>query len=90
METEASDTSSEASYFEQEPISGAVLLDQELLHREKCEVKGTILTGCSGLDDYVLLGGLTPGRVVGLSAEDETFGLLVRRQLCHFCTRPGS
>lgn len=78
MDVEHSDTSSEASYFEQEPISGAVLLDQELLHREGCEARGNILTGCHELDNHVLLGGLARGRVVGLSAEGETFGLLVR------------
>lgn len=80
MDVGPSDTSSEDSYFEQEPISGAVLLDQELLRREECEARGNILTGCQGLDDYVLLGGLSRGGVVGLSAEEETFGLLVRHQ----------
>lgn len=80
MDAVPSETSSEASYFEQEPISGAVLLDQELLHREECEAKGNVLTGCYELDAYVLLGGLPRGGVVGLSAEEETFGLLVRHQ----------
>jgi hypothetical protein len=78
METEQSDSSSEASYFALEPISGAVLLDQELLRYEVSQSRGSIFTGCEELDHHVLLGGLERGWVVGLSAEEETFGLLVR------------
>lgn len=81
LDAKAGDTSSEASYFEQEPVSGAVLLDQELLHREACSARGNILTGCGDLDGHVLVGGLARGRVVGVSAEEESFGLLVRSPL---------
>ncbi|OIW31225.1 hypothetical protein CONLIGDRAFT_679952, partial [Coniochaeta ligniaria NRRL 30616] len=81
MDVDPSDTASEASYFEQEPISGAVLLDQELLHREACSARGNIFTGCEELDNHVLLGGLARGRVVGLSAEEESFGLLFGLQI---------
>ncbi|KAB5547240.1 hypothetical protein GE09DRAFT_1191021 [Coniochaeta sp. 2T2.1] len=74
-----SDASLEASVFEQEPISGAVLLDQELLHRETFISRGNIFTGCAELDEDVLIGGLERGRVMGLSAE-EGFGLLLGLQ----------
>lgn len=85
MDVEPSDTSSEASYFEQEPVSGAVLLDQELLHREACAERGNVLTGCEELDNHVLLGGLARGGVVGLSAEEDSFGLLVRLLQPYMC-----
>ncbi|KAB5560035.1 hypothetical protein GE09DRAFT_1236557 [Coniochaeta sp. 2T2.1] len=75
-----SDASSEASVFDQEPISGAVLLDQGLLHRETCISRGNVFTGCAELDEDVLVGGLERGRVVGLSAEEEGFGLLLGLQ----------
>jgi len=81
MEIDASEASPEASYSELEPTSAAVLLDQEITHREGLESRGNIFTGCDELDDHVLLGGMQRGRVIGLSAEEETFGLLVREPL---------
>ena len=88
MEIANSDLSSEASAFEQEPLSGAVILHQELLYRESCTARGNVSTGCTELDEDVLIGGLERGRVVGLSAEEEGFGLLVRptHMTCSFST----
>lgn len=78
MEIDFDAASSEASSFELEPTSGAVMLDQEMRHREEAWARGNIFTGCEEFDNHVLLGGFERGRVVGLSAEGETFGLLVR------------
>jgi hypothetical protein len=78
MESEPDDSSSEDSCYPLEPISGAVLLDQELIHQEVAKARGNIFTGCDEVDSHVLLGGVERGWVVGLSAEDEVFGLLVR------------
>ena len=61
-----------------QPVPGDVALEQELQVLEKLRSKPCFRIGCSEIDDYVLLGGLEAGTVVGLSAEDEEFGLLVR------------
>jgi len=59
------------------PLPASVLLNQQLARQEELRRRGSILTGCSELDQYVLLGGLDRGSVVGISAEDDDVGLRV-------------
>ncbi|KAK4229912.1 hypothetical protein QBC38DRAFT_470718 [Podospora fimiseda] len=51
-----------------------------LLPSSSCFLPQRIKTGVPELDDYVLLGGLDKGSVVGLSCEDEEVGLLIALQ----------
>ncbi|KAI0101274.1 hypothetical protein F4814DRAFT_432854 [Daldinia grandis] len=74
----ASQTSSHFPLLE--PISGATLYELESARRETLRRRGRIRTGCVEVDDAVLLGGLERGSVVGVSAEDIEFGLLVGLQ----------
>ncbi|KAI1658779.1 hypothetical protein F4813DRAFT_44199 [Daldinia decipiens] len=64
-----------------EPISGATLYKLESARRETLRRRGRVRTGCAEVDDAVLLGGLERGSVVGVSAEDVEFGLLVGLQI---------
>lgn len=60
------------------PISGATLFAQESTRRRNLRQKGAIPTGCPEIDDVLLLGGgFERGCVVGVSAEDVNFGVLV-------------
>lgn len=60
------------------PISGATLFTQESARRKSLHRKGAIPTGCPEIDDALLLGGgFERGCVVGVSAEDVDFGVLV-------------
>lgn len=68
-----------SSHFTPEPISGSVLADREVKRRNAAVRLGLCRTGCLELDDYVLLGGLERGSVVGLSAEDEEVGVQVSK-----------
>ncbi len=61
-----------------QPLSAALLLDHALARRECLSQKGNLMTGCADLDEHVLLGGFQRGSVVGVSAEGEEMGLLVR------------
>ncbi|KAI1379030.1 hypothetical protein F4677DRAFT_442755 [Hypoxylon crocopeplum] len=63
-----------------EPVSGATLYELETARREKVNRRGRLRTGCAEIDDAVLLGGFERGSVVGVSAEDVEFGLLVGLQ----------
>ncbi|XXH02787.1 hypothetical protein Hte_009173 [Hypoxylon texense] len=63
-----------------EPVSGATLYELEVTRREKLRRRGRIRTGCVEIDETVLLGGFERGSVVGVSAEDGDFGLLVGLQ----------
>ncbi|KAI1472506.1 uncharacterized protein F4812DRAFT_454319 [Daldinia caldariorum] len=64
-----------------EPVSGVTLYEMESARREGLNRRGRVLkTGCAEVDDAVLLGGLERGCVVGVSAEDVEFGLLVGLQ----------
>ncbi len=47
------------------------------------------MTGCSELDDYLLLGGFERGSVVGVSAEEEEMGLLVSFYSSHLLASSG-
>ena len=60
-----------------EPVPATILLDQELARRKLADRKGRLVTVCSALDNYVLLGGFERSSVVGVSAEDEEMSLLV-------------
>lgn len=60
-----------------QPVAASELLDRELFGKARLRRKGNVTTGCSELDDYVLLGGFERGSVVGVSAEEEEMGLLV-------------
>jgi len=59
------------------PVSASALFDDELRRKHQGKRQGHVLTGCSEIDDHVLLGGLERGSVVGISSEDEDMGLLV-------------
>ncbi|KAH6630368.1 hypothetical protein B0J18DRAFT_475079 [Chaetomium sp. MPI-SDFR-AT-0129] len=54
-----------------EPLPASLLLDHEIARKEALAGKGNVMTGCPELDEYVLLGGLERGLVVGVSAEEE-------------------
>lgn len=60
-----------------QPLPASLLLDQELARKASLSARGNLRTGCSELDDYVLLGGFERGSVVGVSAEEEEVALLV-------------
>ncbi|KAI1417300.1 hypothetical protein F5Y13DRAFT_152433 [Hypoxylon sp. FL1857] len=63
-----------------EPVSGATLYELESARREKLKRRGRLRTGCDEIDDRALLGGFERGEVVGVSAEEAEFGLLVGLQ----------
>ncbi|KAK4145749.1 uncharacterized protein C8A04DRAFT_10379 [Dichotomopilus funicola] len=60
-----------------EPLPASLLLDHEIARKEALADKGNVMTGCPELDEYVLLGGLERGSVVGVSAEEEEMSMLV-------------
>jgi len=61
-----------------EPVSGATLFSLEVERRHNLSQRGTMSTGCAEIDNAVLLsGGFERGCVVGVSAEEADFGLLV-------------
>ncbi|KAI0440021.1 hypothetical protein F4803DRAFT_553485 [Xylaria telfairii] len=63
------------------PISGAALFWQEVERRKRLRLRGVMSTGCSEIDDALLLGGgFESGCVVGVSAEEADFGLLLGLQ----------
>lgn len=71
-----------SSRFALEPISASVLADSEAGRRNTLKELGPCRSGCDDLDEYVLLGGLERGCVVGLSAEEEDeMGLVVGTNL---------
>ncbi len=66
-----------SSHFPLEPVRGDTLFALEVERKRRLRSRGNVLTGCPELDEYVLLGGLQRGCVVGISAEQEEMGLLV-------------
>ncbi|KAK5656220.1 hypothetical protein OQA88_4981 [Cercophora sp. LCS_1] len=62
------------------PLPASTLLDRELARKRRLKERGNVLTRCKDLDEYVLLGGLERGCVVGVSAEEEDTGLLIGMQ----------
>ncbi|KAL0937369.1 uncharacterized protein CTRU02_207100 [Colletotrichum truncatum] len=69
-----------SSHFPLEPISAAVLCRKETKRRDALKKRGPVRVGCPEIDEYVLMGGLERGSVVGLSAESEQMGLLISMQ----------
>jgi hypothetical protein len=70
-------SSQTSSHFGLDPVPGSVLHKLEVTRRDGLVRRGNLMTGCSELDDVVLLGGFERGCVVGISSEDEEAGLLV-------------
>ncbi|KAI0805509.1 hypothetical protein GGR55DRAFT_280087 [Xylaria sp. FL0064] len=63
------------------PILGTTLFRRETERRKKLHERGVIPTGCSEIDDALLLGGgFERGCVVGISAEEVDFGILLGLQ----------
>ena len=60
------------------PVSGDVLLEQELATLNRLRQTPSFTTGCQEIDDHLLFNGFESGSVVGISVEDDEFGLLVR------------
>lgn len=73
----------QSSPFPHAPISASILAEQETDRRNSLRHLGPFKSACSEIDDYILQGGLERGSVVGLSAEEESFGLTVRARLFH-------
>lgn len=76
-------TSQTSSHFPLEPVSGAVLFEQEARRRDDHTSRGRLLTtGCRELDVEVLCGGFERGSIVGISAEEgeEGVGLVLALQ----------
>lgn len=64
-----------SSHFPLDPVSGAVLFEQEARRRDLHNSCGRLLTtGCRELDVEVLCGGFERGCVVGISAEESQGG----------------
>ncbi|OTA61435.1 hypothetical protein K449DRAFT_434502 [Hypoxylon sp. EC38] len=63
-----------------EPASGATLFELEAARRERLKLRGRLKVGCDEIDGKALLGGFERGEVVGVSAEEAEFGLLVGLQ----------
>ncbi|KAK0390846.1 hypothetical protein NLU13_0349 [Sarocladium strictum] len=80
-------SSQTSSHFTLEPISADILADDELRRRNGARALGLVRSGCRELDGYVLQGGLERGGVVGISSEDEIFGLSLGLQMlaCGLC-----
>jgi hypothetical protein len=71
------DSSQTSSHFALDPIQASVLCEREAKRRDQATKLGSCRTGCPEVDERVLLGGFERGSVVGISAEEEGFGLLV-------------
>ncbi|KAI1080239.1 hypothetical protein F5B20DRAFT_119735 [Whalleya microplaca] len=68
------------SHLALEPVSGATLYELEVARRERLRQRGSLRTGCREIDRSTLLGGFERGTVVGVSAEEVDFGLLIGLQ----------
>ena len=66
-----------SSHFRLDPVQASVLYEAEARRRRGLRQKGTLRTGCAEVDGGVLLGGFERGCVVGISAEEEEFAVLV-------------
>ncbi|KAI0201808.1 hypothetical protein F4808DRAFT_459569 [Astrocystis sublimbata] len=63
------------------PVTGAALFYEEIERRTRLHRKGVLPTGCSEIDDALLVGGgFESGCIVGVSAEEAGFGLLLSLQ----------
>lgn len=67
-----------SSHLALEPVVASAVLNGERERRISNQKLGACRTGCDDIDDYVLMGGLERGAVVGLSSErEDEFGLVV-------------
>ena len=80
-------SSQTSSHFPLEPISADILAENELRRRNEARAFGLVRSGCKEVDGYVLQGGLERGGVVGVSSEEEGFGLLVSEQHIPVCDK---
>ncbi|KAJ4298655.1 hypothetical protein N0V88_003686 [Collariella sp. IMI 366227] len=64
-----------STQFPIQPLPASLLVDQEIIRKGHLARKGNLMTGCKELDEYVLLGGLERGSVVGVSAEEDDVGV---------------
>ncbi|KAI0096796.1 hypothetical protein GGR51DRAFT_492280 [Nemania sp. FL0031] len=63
------------------PVSGAALFASEVRRRRGLWRRGALATGCAEIDDVLLVGGgFERGCVVGVSAEEVDFGVLIGLQ----------
>ncbi|ETS85000.1 hypothetical protein PFICI_03025 [Pestalotiopsis fici W106-1] len=69
-----------SSHFQIEPISGSTLCNLEDARRHQINRRGTLRTGCTEIDEQVLVDGFERGAVVGISAEEIDFGLVLSLQ----------
>ncbi|CAH0039212.1 unnamed protein product, partial [Clonostachys solani] len=68
-----------SSHLALEPVVAAAVLNRERERRVSNQKLGACRSGCDDIDDYVLMGGLERGSVVGLSSErEDEFGLVVK------------
>ncbi|CAH0017726.1 unnamed protein product [Clonostachys rhizophaga] len=71
-----------SSHLALEPVVASAVLSSERERRVSSQKLGACRTGCDDIDDYVLLGGLERGSVVGLSSErEDEFGLVLAVQI---------
>ncbi|KHN98879.1 uncharacterized protein MAM_03341 [Metarhizium album ARSEF 1941] len=63
------------------PVPASILAEREAERRNHARRRGYFKTACPEIDDHVLLGGLETGHVVGLSAEEESFGVALGLQV---------
>lgn len=66
-----------SSHFTLEPVSASTVAENETRRRDANQRLGACCCGCSEVDDYTLLGGVERGSIVGVSSEEESFGLTV-------------
>ncbi|KAH6651872.1 hypothetical protein BKA67DRAFT_521092 [Truncatella angustata] len=69
-----------SSHLPLEPVTGTTLFGLETTRRQGLSKKGTLKTGCTELDEQVLVDGFERGAVVGISAEEVDTGLLLGLQ----------
>jgi hypothetical protein len=60
-----------------EPVPATIVVENETRRRDENQRLGSCRSGCAEVDEYVLVGGLERGSVVGVSAEREEFGFTV-------------
>nr|EAQ71126.1 hypothetical protein MGCH7_ch7g533 [Pyricularia oryzae 70-15] len=75
------DASQASSHFPLDPFSGHVLFRREAARRDLLRERGNCLSGCRELDVEALSSGFERGCVVGVSSEQEDFGLLLGLQV---------
>lgn len=68
------------------PVPATIIAELETRRRDANRMLGPCQSGCAEVDDYVLLGGFERGSVVGVSCEDERFGVTVGSR--HFLFSP--